>query len=153
MYNNYGGTDGKLFKKINNFSNEHNLYLVITKNNQSSSENEKLGQPADIAFGRYVIECHSKTNKNYFVFLVKFIILFRECLNHYRNLDQADKEFSEVKGSDIIPELCNEFITEFMETNDNFDMDINEIIELIQHFCYWLYENKFTTSRLTLLGS
>jgi hypothetical protein len=88
------------------------------------------------------------------MFLTKFVILFRECINIFRQNTDANStlEFTQNNSSDTVPDLCNEFITDFMENNDNFGLDTTELIEIIQHFCNWLYENKYTTSRLTLLS-
>lgn len=91
------------------------------------------------------------TNREYFSFLLKFVTLFRECINHFRPSTDST-EFTQTHTADGVPDLCNEFITEFMENNDSFGLDTTEVIEIIQHFCNWLYENKHTTSRLTLLS-
>jgi hypothetical protein len=126
------------------------LYKTIIDLKQNP---EKEARTGDEAFAKYVIESYDKTCKDYFLFLLKFSILFRECLNEYKKLEDSDKQYSEVNGAELLPDLCNEFITEFMENNEYFGLDVNELIELIQQFCNWLYENKFTTSRLTLLSS
>jgi hypothetical protein len=46
-------------------------------------------------------------------------------------------------------------VTDFMENGEYFgitsDREKLELIEIIQHFCYWCYERKFTSSRLTIL--
>ena len=43
-----------------------------------------------------------------------------------------------------------------MEPNNFFDLDENvekdEIIEIIQHFCIWLFKNEYTKSKLSLAG-
>ena len=114
-----------------------------------SKEKNSL-KTCDEIFSCYLIEFHSICDRHYFNLLTKFVCLFRECINQYRK--NQENEFTTKECADTVPDLCNEFITEFMETNDNFKLDQNEIIEIIQHFCYWLYENKFTTSRLTLLA-
>ena len=53
-----------------------------------------------------------------------------------------------------LPDLCNEFYREFMEQNNFFGIDEqeerNEIIEIIQHFCFWLFKNEYTKSKLSL---
>ncbi len=85
------------------------------------------------------------------MFLVKFVSLFRECINNIKKREDG-AEASQYESADGVPDLCNEFITEFMETNDNFSLETTELIEIIQHFCNWLYDSKYTTSRLTLLS-
>jgi hypothetical protein len=139
---------GNILKLDENKEN-HNFYkcLLLYYNQTPSSETPKK---ADEVFAQYVYDAHCQVSKSYFDFLLKFVILFRHCLNVYRGTGTED--FSQVNEADSSPDLCNEFITEFMENNQNFGLDANEVIDLIQHFCYWLYENKYTTSRLTLVN-
>ena len=101
-------------------------------------------------------DINSKCNKSYFVFAFKFVVLFRECINKFKiNEIEKSKDYTEVYNSDQVPDLCNEFITDFMENADffglNSDDNKNELIEIIQHFCFWLFDNGYTSSRLTLL--
>jgi len=95
------------------------------------------------------------TNENYFIFVTKFIILFRECVNVNQNKDGKynDKEYSSVENAEIFPEQCNEFFSNFLEKYQFFDFsedDKAELIEIIQHFCYWLFINNYTKSKLSL---
>jgi hypothetical protein len=139
----------KIFKDTQNIS-ENPLYNTLIRLYQNQ---DIEATTADEAFSKYIIEGFEKTTKDYFLFLLKFSILFRECLNQYKPPTEPGKQFSENNGAEHLPDLCNEFVTEFMENNDYFGLDVNELIELIQQFCHWLYESKYTTSRLTLLSS
>ena len=105
----------------------------------------------DEIFSKYLIEVYGECNKEYFEFIAKFVILFRECINKIK-VDNSLEDFSAVKNADNVPDTCNEFITDFMENYDYFGMDTMELIEIIQHLCNWLYENKFTTSKLSLVS-
>ena len=64
-------------------------------------------------------------------------------------------DYTECYTSDQVPDLCNQFITDFMEVSNYFGLDSddckNEFIEIIQHFCFWLFDNGYTSSRLTLI--
>ena len=146
----------KLFATVES-KDEHNFFKTLIKRNLMNydavsdavdPENKKC---ADEIFAEYVVCFFHQTNRNYFIFLSKFVILFRECLNSLKTR-HGEKEYSQVHGADSAPDLCNEFITDFMESNDNFNIDANEVIEIIQHFCFWLYDSRHTTSRLTLLS-
>jgi len=106
----------------------------------------------------YLKEISQKTTKDYFHFMMKFVLLFRECINRIKmeiveeNKKTDEKtDFSQLYSAESAPDTCNEFITEFMEPNDYFGLDTGELIEVIQHLCYWLYVSNYTTSRLTLL--
>ena len=106
----------------------------------------------------YLREFSKKTNKDYFWFIIKFVVLFRECINQKKNnfvrkevMTDNKKEYSQIYNAEAIPEMCNDFYIEFMEPHEFFGLNQNELIELIQHFCYWLYSNQYTQSHLTLL--
>ena len=108
---------------------------------------------------KYLFEVKEKVNAEYFQFIFKFIVLFRECINCYKDKKRIDvddnivvKEFTEVNNAETVPDLCNEFITDFMESNNFFGLDTTELIEIIQHFCFWIYSKGYTQSRLTLLN-
>jgi hypothetical protein len=139
----------KLFSKIAN-AEEHPFLIEIETQSTKSVDTPKIS--CDQIFASYVIENFHLTNRDYFAFVVRFVTLFRECINQFRHGSDPNVEYTLDNGADTVPDLCNEFITEFMENNDNFGLDTTEVIEIIQQFCNWLYESKFTTSRLTLLG-
>ena len=99
----------------------------------------------------------NQTNKKYFSFMLKFVLLFRECYNISKNKEKKEDEKKFVTNSlspEELPNLCNEFYGEFMEQNDFFGInekdEKNEIVEIIQHFCIWLFKNGYTKSKLSL---
>ena len=112
----------------------------------------------DELFFLYLKEFAGKTNKDYFWFMIKFAVLFRECINTLRKKfvkneknEEKNKFYTQVYNAETVPEICNDFFVEFMEPHDFFGMLKDELIELIQHFCYWLYSKQYTQSHLTLL--
>lgn len=128
--------------------------------NNTNVVNKIKNPPLDILFYNYLREFSKKTNVDYFWFMSKFIILFRECVNKLRkNLvkpehqTEENKDYSQIYSAETIPEICNDFFVDFMEPYDNFGLNQEELIELIQHFCYWLYNKRYTQSHLTLLPS
>ena len=107
----------------------------------------------DQVFASYLKDASIKSNKDYFYFIFKFVVLFRECINKVRKDPESvqENEFTQLNNAENVPDTCNEFISEFMEPHDYFGLDTGELIEVIQHLCFWLYVHNFTTSRLTLL--
>ena len=106
----------------------------------------------------YLREFSKKTNKDYFWFMNKFIILFREFLNQTKKSvikeeykTENKKEYTQIYSPEGIAELCNDFFLDFMEPKKNFGLNQDELIELTQHFCYWLYHKQYTQNYLTLL--
>lgn len=137
---------------------------VATENNS-----ENLNRCCDEVFYEFLNFSRSKTNMTYFPFIFKFTVLFRECMNIYKNVEleidketlkenipEQKKEYTQHFNAENVPDLCNEFVTEFMEKSDYFNMNSDlekwELIELIQYFCHWLYESNYTSSRLSLLN-
>ena len=72
---------------------------------------------------------------------------------HFLDVDYERPLSIDNTSEDVIL-LCNEFYGEFMEKNNFFGIyepqDRNEIIEIIQHFCIWLFKNEYTKSKLSL---
>lgn len=138
-----------------NFNNIYTKYKGKLFKNLDSAEDfsfidcKKEGT-CDLAFWKYIEFVHEKVNREYFDFVFKFVILFRECINGLKSTDSG--VFSEHETAEQVPDMCNEFISDFMEANDYYGLDMNELIELIQHCCHWLWENQYTTSRLTLVN-
>ena len=147
------------------------LYLLlnpskVTQYNDGDTEKEngiKRGTCDEVLY-EYVKECSERANKEYFRFSFKFVLLFRECINKFKQDEvkydpesgEPAKTFTETNPAEQAPDLCNEFITDFMENGDFFGLNLDrerlELIEVIQHFCYGLYDRNYTTSRLTLLS-
>lgn len=136
-----------------NFNNIYTKYQDKLFKSISAPEEFKLinaeeKHTCDFAFWKYLEFCKEKSNREYFDFIFKFVVLFRECIN----LKKGER-FTEDESADCVPDMCNEFVSEFMEIYDYFGLDINELIEAIQHCCHWLWENHHTTSRLTLVNN
>lgn len=120
---------------------------------------KKINSPCvDGLFYLYLREFSKKTNKDYFWFLIKFVVLFREFINQKRSefvrkdmITDDKKEYSQIFNAESIPDICNDYYIEFMEPHNFFGLNQDELIEVIQHFCYWLYSNKYTQAHLYLL--
>ena len=128
--------------------------------NEGNEEQEIINKPnIDSIFFLYLKELSNLTNKEYFKFILKFIVLFRECINQFRDnlvnrnhISGNKKKYTEIYCGETIPDICNHFCVDFMEQHKNFGIEILELVEIVQHFCYWLYVNKYTLSQLTLLN-
>ena len=110
----------------------------------------------DDAFSEYLISFRDKTNRKYFSLMLKLILLFRECYDICKNKDKKEEEKQAVTNSLVpqeLPDLCNEFFA-FLEQNGFFGItevgEENEIVEIILHFCTWLFKRGYTSSKLSL---
>ena len=137
----------KLFSRPEKW--EDNYILKGLVNNENIPIKAKNEFNCDEVFYEYLTTFKNKTNEKYFTLLLKFILLFRECNENKK------KVMNKLKPEEL-PDLCNEFYGEFLDQNDFFGIDDqddrNEIIDIIQHFCFWLYKNDFTKSKLSLAG-
>jgi len=70
--------------------------------------------------------------------------------NEGRILTNAD-DYCQIHDTDRMPEISNEFILDYYDKNPPQDIPRNEIIELTQRFCEWLFKNSYTSSKLSLL--
>ena len=110
----------------------------------------------------YLFKVARNSKEECFEKVLQFVILFRECLNYmYKdtivnktNDSLIHKAFSEEFTCDDSPDLSNEFILEFLQT-DQMIMGYSkeEAIDLTQNLCQWLYDNNFTCSKLSLINN
>ena len=151
------------FNQLMHYTDHPVLQMLF--NEVPINQKEKNVKTCDDIFYEYINFVKERTNKNYFILVLKFILLFRECMNFSRQTPAepdtngsfvVKKEYSSHNQADTAPDLCNEFVTEFLENNDYFGIasepDRYEIIELIQHFCSWLHLNQYTQSRLSRIS-
>lgn len=136
-----------------NFDNIFNRYREKLFKELSSPDEYPLIDPknetsCDYAFWKYIEFCKERSNREYFDFVFKFAVLFRECINL-----KFGTGYTKTNPAEQVPDMCNDFVSEFMEANDYFGLEVSELIETIQHCCHWLWENHYTSSRLTLVNS
>jgi hypothetical protein len=128
--------------------------------NEKISEKPKNERSCDEVFYEYLSIFKNKANDKYFTLIMKFIILFRECYDISKNKNVNEENREQVTNKltpEGLPDLCNEFYGDFLEPNHFFGIndqnDQNEIIDIIQHFCIWLFKNDYTKSKLSLASS
>ena len=148
----------KLFSRPKKYMENPVLSGLVNLNKGKNPFGNKIKSEknCDEVFAEYLNTFKDKTNKKYYSLLVKFIILFRECYDISANKEKKDSEKCAITNKltpEGLPDLCNEFYGEFMEPNDFFglnDEEKVEIVEIIQHFCIWLFKNDYTKSKLSL---
>ena len=136
--------------------NERFCYNAPARNGESPAKLNSYN--LDQLFFNYLKEFSKKVNDDYLWFMIKFIVLFRECINlknkgliRPENKTNNRELFTQIYNAETVPEICNYFFLDFLLPYDNFGLNKDELIELVQHFCYWLYINQYTQSHLTLL--
>ena len=133
---------------------EENSILKNLYNDLPISNEDRNKKKCDDIFYEYLKECKGKTNKKYFSFLLKFIIIFRECyyINQTVHLNEEEKKnIIENLSLAELPNFCNDFYNDFLSKYNYFDLfekekeNEDEIVIIIRHFCYWLFLNKYTS--------
>ena len=125
----------------------------------------------DEIFALYLYRMSNRINRSYYKTVLAYVIFFRECLNEYgwgkkieseaiqlennpdlKN-DIANKQFCLVNNAEHAPEICNEFVTVYMEYKKSIiDIPKHDQIDLTINFCHWLFQCQFTCSKLTMIG-
>ena len=134
-----------LFKYYNNSHKKNNEIY--------DAKNEKI--TIDDIFIEYLNKVSNYCNNNYFEKIIIFVTLFREFINqYYKEKIIGNEEFTTCNNAEDIPDLSNDFILEFINPDDNyndFGFSRDDCIDLIQNLCYWMYNNNFTCSKLSII--
>ena len=143
-----------------NFKSYNDNTKNIKKTENLKEKKEAISPCVDELFYLYLKEFSAKTNKDYFKFMVKFVVLFREYINDFKKgmvtediIEEDKREYTQLFNGVEISELSNDFLIGFMESNNYIGLDKEEITELIQHFCFWLYDNGYSESHLIKLNN
>lgn len=125
----------------------------------------------DEIFALYLYRMSNRINQSYYKIVLAYVIFFRECLNEYGwgkkiesegiklennpelKSDIANKQFCLVNNAEHAPEICNEFVTVYMEYKKSIiDIAKHDQIDLTINLCHWLFQCQFTCSKLTMIG-
>jgi len=135
-------------------------FLVKFKNDpHDTNKTGNEHQMADLVFIEYLNKMSAYCNPEYYTKLIKFVTLFREHSNlinqnNKTNNNTVNGDYTEVNTAEDVPDSSNEFITDFMnpdDKEDDFGFTKEESIDLTQNLCYWMYENNYTCSKLSLI--
>ncbi len=140
-------------------ASEHPFYLKIEEifnNPRTPDENCKCEE----VFAFYIYKASKLARPEFFMKVLKFVTLYRECLNLTNKEKCKTKseefiyEYSEVFNAEDAPDISNEFVTEYLgPDNLQFDFAREEAIDLTQNFCQWMYDNNYTCSKLSLISN
>ena len=148
----------KIFDKIKNYNSrkEHNFFNQICDLFQNPRTLDGENSKCDEIFAEYILKVSKVCNKEFFVKILKFVTIFRECLNIInkgRNCNGTD-DYSEVNNAEDAPDISNDFITDYLEKDcDMFEFSKDDAIDMTQNFCQWLYDCNYTCSKLSLINS
>ena len=137
---------------------EHPFLLKFKNDPHDVNKTGEEQQKADLVFIEYLNKMSVYCNPDYYVKLIKLVTLFREHSNQINANkvmnNEGNKEYTELFTAEDVPDTSNEFITDFLnpeENNDDLGFSKEESIDLTQNLCHWMYENNFTCSKLSLI--
>lgn len=148
----------KNFEKFPRYNNrkEHNFYNKIIEFNQNPRTLDGETSKCDEIFADYILKVSKVCNKEFFIKILKFVTIFRECLNilnRGKNTSPGE-EYSESNNAEDAPDISNDFVTDFLEKDPElFEFNKDDAIDMTQNFCQWLYDNNYTCSKLSLINS
>ena len=112
--------------------------------------------PIDCIFFQYLKYVSNIIREDYVVFTLKFLIIFRQYINIEKKssinneyITENKKEYTQLYDSSVIPDFFNDFLVDFMENRNYFLLDKDELVKLIEYFCFWLFLEGYTDSHLT----
>ena len=107
--------------------------------------------PIDCIFFQYIKYISNIIEKDYVVFIIKFIIIFRQYLNKEKqglinseHINEKKKEYTQIYDASVIPDFFNDFLMDFMENRNYFNLDKDELVKIIEYFCFWLFSEGYT---------
>ena len=164
---NSGSTPGATFK-------------IISRDIATMSEEWRVMMSADEIFGLFLREVASKTNEMFYKTILKFLLLYRDCLNEYGWQKRAEAECREAKqtleeknitariatyrdlmsthefcainNAEVAPEICNEYVTTFLDKTKDTGLDKLDCIDYTRNLCHWLFINGHTCSKLSMIN-
>jgi len=130
---------------------------------------KKKSKKCDEIFAEYLDSVAKYVNKDTYKEVLKFVFLFRECLNQHgdhllknkpdtagyvpataNGKSDSNGEYCSTNNAEQAPEVSNEFVTLYLDdVKTNFGK--MDAIELTQNFCGWLFNGGYTCSKLSLI--
>ena len=173
IYNNNEITvrERNLRKKMNKYDKvyEHPfLGIFLLSKHDRTVKNINENEICDVVFMHFLNKMSLHVNPFYFVRLISFITLFREYINISKNKNgneeneneyylqykfyKNEPDYTACYPAEEIPHFCNGYINDFLECDKlSFGFRKEESIDLTQNICSWLYDNNFTTLKLSLI--
>jgi len=131
---------------------QHSFFQKIIENFEDPKSLDPEKSKCSEVFAEYICTVARVSKPDFLEKIVIFVTLFIECLNSSHKSTCTESEYTEINNAEDAPDISNEFVTEFLESDENyFNLNKEEIIDITQNFCQWLYDNNFTCSKLSLI--
>lgn len=116
---------------------------------------EKQRKSCDAVFAEYLNSVARIVSKGTYADVLKFVLLFRECLNASGGKCKAaaaesGEEFCLANNAEEAPEAANEFVGKYLK-GLSVSFGNMEVAELVQNLCGWLFDNGYTSYKICLI--
>jgi hypothetical protein len=61
-------------------------------------------------------------------------------------------EFCGINNAEVAPEICNEFVTTYLEKQKDVGLERLDSIDYTRNLCHWLFINGHTCSKLSMIN-
>ena len=118
--------------------------LPIVDDLVSNPEKQSVESPVcDEAFGLYLLDVAGKVSQTGYSLVGLFVEKLRACLND----QNSNPLYTHSTTSTHLPDCANHFITEYLTGED---LSREDAIELMMHFCRWLFVKQYSHLKLSL---
>ena len=158
VFNDIYHNSDKNFDKFRKYDSkkEHNFFIKIIELYEIPRSLDGESSKCDEIFAEYILKVSKACKKEFFIKILKFVTIFRECLNIInKGKDNFVKDdYSEINNAEDAPDISNEFVTDFLEKDPElFELSKDDAIDMTQNFCQWLYDNNYTCSKLSFINT
>jgi hypothetical protein len=121
------------------------LYLLVNDLMQNPGNHSEETATCSETFAVYLIAMGKRLTSDGHAQATEFIEKLMDCLN-----DKEGEEFCDTNTPQSLPERANTFVTEYLESCLSETLDRATIIELMLHFCRWLFVQNYSNLKLSL---
>ena len=153
----------KLYEEVKNVASMElnrnpSMNFNLNSDSISNSGNQKcVDQATDRILIDYLLDISKKVNSKFMEIVILFICLYKECMNEYgwdiisstRPVNKFERlnEFTKQQTIKYFPEGANYFVKSFLPKK-MANIEKSLLVQLVTHFCDWLFLNKYTGIRL-----
>lgn len=140
---------------------------VVDEKTREENQRKKKMKKCDEIFAEYLDLIAKDVKKECYANVLKFVLIYRECMNQYGDKIQKEKNGGEsnpqetrgeeskcyclTHDAEHVPEASNELITIYLDTVNTSFGDM-EPVDLTLNFCGWLFNGGYTCSKLSLMN-
>jgi len=126
-------------------SEDSPLYSLVEALQQTPASCSEETATCAEAFAAYLVAMAGRLTAEGQAQVTEFIEKLMDCVNL-----KEGEEFCETHSPQTLPERANDFVTEYLERTSSATLDRNSAIDLMMHFCKWLFVHHYSNLKLSL---